>query len=176
MEVYFYPSEQHERKCGKLVACTLQSIGGKGTTDDLSNEIAYVIGQPKEIVKPKLKQVLRQAVREGFLIRKGKTYTFPGHEYEVDARGSTTGGTRSRIDRDRKAKVSKSQNKRRDARSRGNKRGSTSATRARSDRERKAIASKSQNKRRKLQAMNQSKSRSRSSLSRTSSKSRSGSK
>lgn len=119
MESLFYSPEQHQRKCGQIVSSTLQSIGGKGTTYDILDEISSVFGQPEESIEPELRRTLRRAVREGFLTKEGNTYLFPTYEYEyeVDARGSKRGsssvGNRSRTDRERKAIASKSQNKRR---------------------------------------------------------------
>lgn len=101
--------------CGKLMASTLQSMG-KGTADDIIEEISYVTGQSEEMVEPDVKQILRSAVREGFLTKEGNMYLFPKHAYEVDARAVKRGRsstTRRRIDSNRKAIASKSQNKRR---------------------------------------------------------------
>lgn len=115
MELYFYTPEQNTRNCGKLVASAIQSIGGKGTTGDLLEEISQVVGQSEGIIESEIKRVLRQAIRNGFLVKEGKTYLFPKHKYEVDAltkRGRSS-ETRKRVDRDRLAIASKSQNKRR---------------------------------------------------------------
>ncbi len=111
MESYFYTQEQHKTNCGKLVASTLpstlQAIGGKGTADDLLAEISYRLGQSEEIIEPQLKQVLRRAIRDGFLMRKGRAYLFP--DYDVDARPrSSTMKSKERL-----AIASRAQNKRR---------------------------------------------------------------
>lgn len=97
------------------MASTLQSMG-KGTVGEIIEEISYFTGQPEETVETKLKQSLRTAVREGFLIKEGKTYLFPKYAYEIDARAAKRGRsstTTSRTDKQRKAIASKSQNKRR---------------------------------------------------------------
>lgn len=81
MELYFYTPEQRRMDCGKLVAKAIQSMGGEGTADILLDQISLWIDQPEELIEPELKRVLRQAIREGFLIKEGKTYLFPGSNY-----------------------------------------------------------------------------------------------
>lgn len=105
----FYTQEEHKLNNGKLVASTLQSIGGEGTVEDLGEKISYLTGASKEQVEPQLKQVLRQAIRDGFLIRNGKVYSFPEHKYEVDSNVDNERRPTRRIDRNRDAIASRSQ-------------------------------------------------------------------
>lgn len=108
MESHFYTPEQHKMNCGKLVVSTLQSIGGRATADELLDELSNRIGESEAFIEPAIKKILRQAIRDGFLVKMGRAYLFPG--YEVDARRvRSTAMTR----KDRVAIASKAQNKRR---------------------------------------------------------------
>jgi len=80
MDLYFYTPEQRRMDRGKIVVKALQSLGGEGTAEHLLEEISSKIGHPAEVIETEIKKVLNQAIRDGFLIKKGRTYVFPGEE------------------------------------------------------------------------------------------------
>lgn len=75
--------EQRRMNNGKLVTNALQLMGGESTASNLLKQISYNIGQPEEFVEPK--QVLRRGINNGFLVKRGKSYLFPGAEYLYQA-------------------------------------------------------------------------------------------
>lgn len=133
MELYFYSPEQRKRYFGKIVAKSLQLMGGEGTADDLIEDISSLIGKSGKSVEPELKGVLRRAIRNGFLIREGKTYLFPIAKYEMDTRAKKRDRpTAKRININRVAIASRSQNKRRNAQNKSKTRSASHTRRPRS--------------------------------------------
>lgn len=111
MQSPFYTREIQKANSGKILAGTLQSIGGEATTDDLLSTISYHIGQPEEHIEMELKKTLREAVRNGFLVRTNRKYSFPKYDVDSQRRSSVV------KDKERLAIASRAQNKRRRAQS-----------------------------------------------------------
>lgn len=78
-----YTLEQRRMNNGKLVTNALQLMGGESTASNSLKQISYNIGQPEEFVEPK--QVLHRGIKNGFLVKRGKSYLFPGTEYLYQA-------------------------------------------------------------------------------------------
>lgn len=110
--------ETRKANCGKLVSQALQSIGGKATSEFIIQKIFYDFGAVDEATESELKQVLGQAVRDGFLVKMGNSYAFPNYEMDATSRHSMRTSMRKK-NRGRTAIASRSQNKRRRAQSKG---------------------------------------------------------
>lgn len=61
-------------KSGESVFEALTHLGGKASSSEIVKRIANSISQPEHIIEPEVKQVLRSAVVNGYLIRHGKNY------------------------------------------------------------------------------------------------------
>lgn len=61
-------------KSGESVFEALSNLGGKASSSEIVKRIANSVSQPEHVIQPEVKQVLRCAVVNGFLIRHGRNY------------------------------------------------------------------------------------------------------
>lgn len=61
-------------KNGEIVFEALLHLGGKATFSELVERITNSVSQPEDVVQSEVKQVLRAAVINGYLVRHGKIY------------------------------------------------------------------------------------------------------
>lgn len=73
-----YTWQQYKKFNGQTVMKALQSMNYHATTDKLTKYIASCIDQREEDIKDTVKRVLSNAVANGFLVTRGKSYVLMG--------------------------------------------------------------------------------------------------
>lgn len=80
-----YTPQQYKKYNGHSVFKALNAIGNEASADELASFISKDIGKRQEAILPEVKQVLRRAISNGFLLRKGKLYSFIGDDMHIDS-------------------------------------------------------------------------------------------
>lgn len=83
-----YSEEENRMNNGHIVMSVLANLGDAASAEKICDEIVYMSDQPREIIEPEVKRILRRGISNGFLVKFGKNYLLSG-EYkavEVDSK------------------------------------------------------------------------------------------
>lgn len=79
-----YSEEESRKYNGQTVMAVLAHLGDAATADKICEEIVYAIDQPKDVVEPEVRRILRRGVTNGFLVKFGKNYLLSGDGNTID--------------------------------------------------------------------------------------------
>lgn len=95
-----YSEEESIKYNGQAVMSVLTHLGDAATADKICDEIVYMSNQPKDVVEPEVKRILRRGVNNGFLVKFGKNYLLSGagsSSVEVDSKRKTYKNVNARV-------------------------------------------------------------------------------
>ncbi len=83
-----YSEQENQMHNGQMVMGVLSNLGDAATADKICDEIVYMSQQPKEVIEPEVKRILRRGITNGFLVKFGKNYLLAGEgdSVEVDSK------------------------------------------------------------------------------------------
>lgn len=73
---------------GLTVMTILTKLGQAATAEKICDEIVHMTDQPKDVVEPEVRSILRRGITNGFLVRFGKNYLLSGQNdvVQVDSK------------------------------------------------------------------------------------------
>lgn len=95
-----YSEEESIKYNGQAVMSVLTHLGDAATADKICDEIVHMSNQPKDVVEPEVKRILRRGVNNGFLVKFGKNYLLSGagsSSVEVDSKRKTYKNINARV-------------------------------------------------------------------------------
>lgn len=81
-----YSEGQCRKNNGQTVLSVLARLGDVATAEKICDEIVSMNNQPKEIVEPEVKRILRRGIINGFLVKFGKNYLLSGQNNTIESR------------------------------------------------------------------------------------------
>lgn len=87
MDLAKYTPQQFRKYNGQVVMKTIESMGYQATANKLAKSIAAATNQSEEVVLEPVKEVLKYAVANGFLVTRGKSYSLPGIAFSIQTDG-----------------------------------------------------------------------------------------
>lgn len=92
-----YSEEESRKYNGQTVMSVLAHLGAAATAEKICDEIVYMIEQPKEVVEPEVRRILRRGITNGFLVKFGKNYLLSGEGNAIDSKRKTYKKIGSRV-------------------------------------------------------------------------------
>lgn len=87
MDLTEYTPQQYRKYNGQAVMKAIESMGYQATANKIAKAIGTAIKQPEEVVLEQVKEVLKFAVANGFLVTRGKSYLLPGVAFSIQTDG-----------------------------------------------------------------------------------------
>lgn len=87
MDLAKYTPQQFRKYNGQVVMKAIESMGYQATANKLAKSIAAATNQSEEVVLEPVKEVLKYAVANGFLVARGKSYALPGVGFSIQMDG-----------------------------------------------------------------------------------------
>lgn len=119
-----YTMQQYRKFNGQTVMKALQLMDYRATTNKLAKHFAASINESEEDIKDAVKRVLSNAVANGFLVTRGKSYQLPGALYAYQADGRKASNSRRSVTKKMvKLKTARKTQSKMDSKSKGRKKG-----------------------------------------------------
>lgn len=79
-----YSEEENRMYNGQTIMSVLSNFGNAATADRICDEIVHISDQPRKVIEPEVKRILRRGITNGFLVKFGKNYLLSGDEKPVE--------------------------------------------------------------------------------------------